>query len=184
MLNVGEEICGEYLRRVKNCDFIRYNTKLADVQGEIDVIGINLPNKIVYACEVVVHLTTGMMYYRNSRSKKRGNVEILTSKFEKDYAYLQEAFPEYEKALMLWSPIVKNQGPRAKHNQLNDVRKIVEKVKTDTGIEIQTIINDSYLEALDELRNIASGETKELGSSFMRYLQIEEYLKKHLSQLQ
>ena len=180
MLNVGEEICGEYLRRVKNCNFIRYNTKLTDVQGEIDVIGIDLPKKIVYACEVVVHLPTGMMYVRNG---KIANVEVLTSKFEKDYAYLDEVFPEYKKALMLWSPIVKNQGPRAKHNQLKDVQKIVDRVKKSTGIEVQAIINDSYQETLDELRSIASKETKALDSSFMRYLQIEEYLKEHLVQL-
>ena len=180
MLNVGEEICGEYLRWIKNCDFIQYNTKLTDVQGEIDVVGIDLSQKIVYACEVVVHLTTGMMYVKNG---KTDNVERLTRKFRNAYLYLDKAFPDHGKALMLWSPIVKNQGPRAKHNQLEDVRKIVENVRTDTGILVETKTNDSYQKALDELREKAGKETKALDSSFLRYLQIEEYLKKHLSPL-
>lgn len=178
MLNVGEEICGEYLRRVMNCDFIRYNTKLTDVQGEIDVVGINLASKIVYACEVVVHLPSGMMYYKKG---KIANVEVLTSKFRKDFEYLRDEFPNYKKVLMLWSPIVKNQKPGSKNNQSDDVQNIVERVKKSTGIIVQTIINNSYQDSLNELRKIAGKESKALDSPFMRYLQIEEYLKKHLN---
>lgn len=51
-MNIGEENCGEYLRWFKGCDFVQYNTKLIDAQGEIDVVGINLADRIVCACEV------------------------------------------------------------------------------------------------------------------------------------
>ena len=39
-MNIGEEICGEWLRHVKGCEFVQYNVRTADVHGEIDVIGI------------------------------------------------------------------------------------------------------------------------------------------------
>lgn len=41
-MSVGEGICGEWLRHVKGCEFVQYNLETTEVQGEIDVIGINL----------------------------------------------------------------------------------------------------------------------------------------------
>lgn len=57
-----EEICGEWLRHFCKCEFIQYNLKTPDIQGEIDVIGINLSDHIVYVCEVAIHLVTGLRY--------------------------------------------------------------------------------------------------------------------------
>ncbi len=48
VVNVGEEICGEWLGHVKGCEFVQYNLRTPDVQGEIDVIGIE--HRTVY-CE-------------------------------------------------------------------------------------------------------------------------------------
>ncbi|MFA5908083.1 MAG: hypothetical protein WC815_04825 [Vicinamibacterales bacterium] len=63
-MNIGEEICGEWLRHVAGCDFVQYNLKTSDVQGEIDVIGICLASRTVYACEVAIHLVTGLQYVK------------------------------------------------------------------------------------------------------------------------
>ncbi len=63
-MNIGEEICGEWLRHVKGCDFVQYNVKPRAEQGEIDVVGIDLARRIVYACEVAVHLITGLQYVK------------------------------------------------------------------------------------------------------------------------
>ena len=104
-MNIGEEICGEWLRHVKKCEFIQYNVRISDVQGEIDVIGINLAERTVYACEAAVHLITGLQYVRNNHPD---NVPRLTSKFQKDINYIRKAFPEYKHVFMLWSPIVKD----------------------------------------------------------------------------
>jgi len=59
-MNIGEEICGEWLRHVKQCEFIQYNLKTPEGQGEVDVIGLNMKTRTVYACEVAIHLTTGL----------------------------------------------------------------------------------------------------------------------------
>ena len=39
-MNIGEEICGEWLRHVKGCEFVQYNVRTPDVHRGIDVIGI------------------------------------------------------------------------------------------------------------------------------------------------
>jgi hypothetical protein len=42
------------------------------------------------------------------------------------------------------------------------------------------VINEEFKEALDLLRQVAARETKELDSSVIRLLQVEEHLAKHL----
>ena len=66
MQNIGEEICGEYLNHILKCDFVSYNILTPGVQGEIDVVGIDLTNKIIYVCEVATH-TQGLLYVTNKR---------------------------------------------------------------------------------------------------------------------
>ena len=76
----GEEIVGEYLKYFLGCDFIEYNLYTPDVQGEIDVVGINPKNKIVYICEVATHLVTGLQYVKDCQSD---NVNRFTKSSEK-----------------------------------------------------------------------------------------------------
>ena len=59
-MNVGEQLVSSYLRYIRKCDFIQTNLYTVDVQGEIDVVGINLAERKVYVCEVAIHLTTGL----------------------------------------------------------------------------------------------------------------------------
>ena len=73
-MNIGEEICGSYLKYIKKCDFVDYNINTTGSvgQGEIDVIGIDQSKKIVYVCEVAVHIATGLQYtkkYNESQAK-------------------------------------------------------------------------------------------------------------------
>lgn len=178
MQNIGEEIAGEYLKFVKGCEFIEYNLYTPDVQGEIDVIGINIKEKALYVCEVAIHLTTGLQYVKN---KAPDNVNRFLNKFRKNIPYAEKYFPDYEKHFMLWSPIVKNQGVNAKHNQLNDVNEIKAKLKEEYGHDLELVINQTYQNAMDELRAVAAKETKELKSPVLRLLQIEEKLCKHLN---
>lgn len=178
-MNIGEEICGEWLRHLRGCDFVQYNVRTKAVQGEIDVVGINLKDRIVYACEVAVHLVTGLQYTRNSQPD---NVPRLTAKFKKDVDYLRSAFPKYRHVLMLWSPVVRNQRTGSKHNQMADVEAVVAALAEEPyGVEVLTIVNQGFKDAVDALRAHAAGESKELGSTVMRLLQVEERLKRHLS---
>ena len=44
-MNIGEEIVSVYLQYIRGCEFIQQNLYTPDVQGEIDVVGINLKSK-------------------------------------------------------------------------------------------------------------------------------------------
>jgi Holliday junction resolvase-like predicted endonuclease len=81
MQNTGEEIVGAYLQHIRGCEFVQYNLHTPDVQGEVDVIGINIRDRIIYVCEVAIHLITGLQYVKGGRP---GNVNRFLKKFEKD----------------------------------------------------------------------------------------------------
>ena len=176
MINLGEELVAAYLEHIRNCEFIQQNLYTPDVQGEIDVVGIDLETKSIYVCEVAIHLTTGLRYVKD---RQPNNVGKLTEKFSKDIEYANKYFPEYQKHFMLWSPIVKNSRETSKHNQIKDLEVIQENLKRKYEVEIEFIINEKFLECLDELREFARDTTKELKSPVLRLMQVEEYLKKH-----
>ena len=179
-MNIGEEIVSAYLQYIKHCEFIQKNLYTPDAQGEIDVVGINLESKELYICEVAIHLPTGLQYVKNNQPN---NVKKLVEKFSKDIEYANKYFQDYKKHFMLWSPIVKNQSQKAKHNQMEDVEQIKTKLKEKYGIEIELVINKRFLSCLKELRDYARKETKELKSPVLRLMQVEEYLKKHVEKL-
>ena len=92
--NLGEEIVAAYLQYIKGCEFIQQNLYTPDVQGEIDVVGIDLETKTIYVCEVAIHLVTGLYYVPS-------NVIKLTEKFSKDIEYANKYFPDYTRQFML-----------------------------------------------------------------------------------
>ncbi len=61
--------------------------------------------------------------------------------------------------------------------------EIVQAIRSEYGLDVQPVINETVQDALEELRVIARRETKELTSSVMRYLQIEERLRRHVDRL-
>lgn len=176
--NIGEEIAGIYLKVCRNCDFVEYNLYTTEVQGEIDVVGVDTKNKKVFVCEVAIHLETGLQYV-NPKDKRPDNYERFVKKFEKDIFYTNRSFDDtYTKTYMLWSPIVKNQS--GKYNQLNDVTEVKKYLKEKHNVDLQLIINDTFLACLSELREFAVNQTEELKSPILRFMQIESKLDKHI----
>ena len=179
-LNIGEEIVAAYLQYIKGCEFIQQNLYTTDVQGEIDVVGIDLESKAIYVCEVAVHLITGLQYVKGNQPN---NINKITEKFSKDIVYTEKFFPDYTKHFMLWSPIIKVSGGNAKFNQMADIEKITENIQMKYGVTLECIINEKFADCLAELRKFAKFETKELKSPVLRLMQVEEYLKKHLDKI-
>ena len=172
-INLGEEIVAAYLQYIKGCEFIQQNLYTPDVQGEIDVVGIDLESKTIYVCEVAIHLATGLSYVPD-------NVAKLTDKFSRDIEYANKYFPDYTRKFMLWSPIVKKARDGAKFNQMTDVEKIKANIHAKYGVTLDCIVNEKFSARLSELRDYARNETKELKSPVLRLMQVEEFLKKHL----
>ena len=159
--------------------FVEYNLYTKEVQGEIDVVGIDTKNKKIFVCEVAIHLETGLQYV-NPKDKRPDNYERFVKKFEKDIFYSNNSFDDtYTKTYMLWSPIVKNQS--GKYNQLNDVTEVKKYLKEKHNVDLQLIINDTFAACLNELREFAVKQTEELKSPILRFMQIESKLDKHIS---
>jgi len=179
MQNLGEEIAGEYLKHFKHCEFIEYNLNLntPGIQGEIDVVGINLKKTEIYICEVAVHVQ-GLGYV--AANGQPDNVYRLMRKFLKDIDYANKYYADYKPHFMLWSPIVKSAGTKAKNNPFNDVKEVKRKLRQEHGYDLELIVNNEYQKRLKELRKWAGEQTKELKSPVLRMMQIEETLKRHL----
>lgn len=179
MPNLGEEICGEYLKYILKCEFVSYNVSTLEVQGEIDVIGIDIDNKIIYICEVAVH-TTGLQYVKNN---KPDDYSRFVSKFVKDIKYVRDHFPNYKIELMLWSPIVKISGDKAKYNTLVELNKVAKYFKDNYELNLKLVINHEFKKAIQDLKEYTDSVTSEFKSNVMRMFQIERSLDKHISKL-
>ena len=180
MENPGERLVGDYLRHIKGCDFVDFNVYTKTTQGEIDVIGVNLPSKVAFICEVVTHLTTGIQYVKNARPD---TADRLIKKFLKDIEYGREALRGYEVRYMLWSPVVRRSAGKLEYDQFAHLKRVEEEVRAKSRVAIDFVINAAYVAALDELRAFAGRETKELKSPLMRFLQIEEWSRKNARRL-
>lgn len=178
-MNVGEELVAAYLEYIKECEFVQKNLYTSDVQGEIDVVGMNLKTKTIYICEVAIHLTTGMRYI-NQKTGRRGTVNKLIDKFSKDIEYANKKFADYSKVVMLWSPIVKGSVWSPKNSQLEDLEIVRQEIRDKYEVEIDTIINERFYQCLQEMRKHARKETKEIKNPILRMIQVEEYLMKHI----
>ncbi len=176
MENPGERLVGDYLRYINGCDFVDFNVYTKKTQGEIDVIGVNHASREAFICEVVTHLTTGILYVKNARPDTS---DRLIKKFLKDIQYGTEAFHGYTAHYMLWSPVVHHSAGKPEYDQFAHLKRVEEEIKSKTDVAIILVINAAYVQAINKLRAFARQETKELKSPVMRFLQIEEWARKN-----
>ena len=176
MINVGEQLVASYLQYIRRCEFIQTNLYTVDSQGEIDVVGINLKERIVYVAEVAIHLTTGLQYVKD---KRPNNVQKLIEKFSRDIDYTNKYFKDYNKSFMLWSPIVKSGKKALQYNQMNHIREIGEKIQSQYGVNIEFVINEKFASCLNEMRKYSRSTSSDIKCPVMRLFQIEEWLDKH-----
>jgi Holliday junction resolvase-like predicted endonuclease len=177
MINVGEQLVASYLQYIRGCEFTQQNLYTTGSQGEIDVVGINLKENKVYVCEVAIHLTTGLQYVKD---KRPNNIQKLTDKFSRDIEYANEHLSGYEKTFMLWSPVVKDKGGE-QYNQLSHLNEVGSIINEKFGIGIELVVNERFSDCLQELRSYALSRTAELKCPVLRFLQIEEHLRRHLA---
>jgi len=160
---MGEFLVGAWLKEVKKCDFIQYNARLPEGHlpglSEVDVIGLDLKNKVAYLCEVTTHLR-GVLYGTYQKTMKK-----IRDKFERDKAFSDKILKDFPtRHYMLWSPIV----PGGKlTSQLMELEK--------KGVEI--VVNRTYAERIDELTRAAREKANDTGNPAFRLLQILEHLR-------
>jgi hypothetical protein len=156
----GEYIVGAYLQHCYECDIVLYNErqrggKLAGL-SELDVVGLNLPKREVYLCEVTTHIL-GMLMVNVPTT-----IEKVRKKFEAQKAYASARFNGFTTHYMLWSPVVSN-------------KKLLSALKNIEGLEL--IVNGGFKQRVSMLRDIARENTHDMGNPFMRTLQILEHLR-------
>jgi Holliday junction resolvase-like predicted endonuclease len=178
--NIGEEIAGLYLQIERGCEFVEYNLYTPDEQGEIDVVAINMRQRIVYVCEVAIHLTTGLQYVKEARTD---TINRLLKKFNKDIDYAEHYFRDYTRVYMFWSPVVKRSAPTAKFDQFKAVEQVHAEILTTRGVAIELIINEEFQACMAKLRVHAASKTEALKSPVLRLFQIEAALDKHVKSL-
>jgi len=176
---IGEEIVGAYLKECLHCDFVEYNYDLGSKQAECDVVGAALADKTVYFCEVATH-TRGFLYV-DPRTRKPANYERLTKKFANAIKFARQQFPDFRHEFMFWSPIVRTSRAGAKNNTMTDLNRLVADFKQTENAEIKLTINGEYAAKLNELRKVALAKTGDSPFSILRFLQIEENLKRFLT---
>jgi hypothetical protein len=182
MPEVGEELVGAWLRYVAECDFVQYNVPLRQKQGEADVIGINLSKETAYICEVTTHLVDGILYVKNGQPN---NVAKLTQKFENDAEYAAKYLHDFDRRFMFWSPIVKYPtSEKTKHNQFQDLIDVRRNLRKSHQIDIDMIVNEIYLEHVEELREKAACETSDSEYPVFRLFQILSRSGKHVAKLE
>ncbi len=180
MSNLGEEICGDFLKHILKCEFVSYNVTIPGVQGEIDVIGINLEHNAIYVCEVAIH-TSGLTYVTE---KRPDDYNRFVAKFDKDIAYAKKYFPKFSIKPMIWSPVVKSSGPTAKYNTLAELARVVDYIKIKYKLILELVINEKFRDNILKLKIHTDTDTSEFKSNAMRMFQIERSLEKNIKMIE
>jgi Holliday junction resolvase-like predicted endonuclease len=180
--DIGEEIVGAWLRVIEGCDFVQYNIPTRTKQGEIDVVGLNLQTQVVYVCEVATH--TGGLQYTNLKERQPNNYEKLVQKFSSDIDYAEIYLKPFKKRFMLWSPIVRMPSKEnTKHNAFLDLARIQQTIFQHYQIELELVINESYLEKINSLKAKAEVETAASEYPVFRLLQVLGSLERNVTRL-
>ena len=80
---------------------------------------------------------------------------------------------------MLRTPIARQSKTGSSTNPFRDLQDIKQDVKNIHSINLTIVANKDFLDAIEELRAVAAKRTDQMNSPIMRFLQIEEQLKKY-----
>lgn len=178
MPEIGEEVVGAYLKECLHCDFVEYNYDLGFKQAECDVVGASIADSLIYFCEVATH--TGGLQYVDPRTRKPATYERLLKKFTNDIEFAKKQFPSFRHQFMFWSPVVKVSREGAKYDAVAELKRLIADFERSHGAEIKLVINEEYADKLCRLREIALHKGADSAFSIVRFLQIEESLKRYL----
>lgn len=187
----GELLVGAYHQRLNDCEVVSYNNRSAEPgdQMETDVLAINNQSnngkQQIYVCEVVTHLDGGLysgspddtegwwMEYSNTSSYHH-SLETLWRKFQDGRRYVHQTFPDAEYSFQFWAPVVK--GGQNRGQLIQGLERLEEEFESETGDQLELVINEEYSDRIEDLRDEARGDTSNYGSPAFRFIQILENL--------
>jgi hypothetical protein len=155
---MGESLVGAYMRQVRGCHTIAYNTFLPWGQGELDVIGVALPENggrvRVWLAEVAVHLE-GLNYGGYHQTAEKVAAKVAAAQ-----RYAQLIYPEADTVVELWSPVVPS-----------GLVTLLEPVVP------HLVVNATFTARVEELLGKAAGATRMSGDPAFRLLQVLTHLR-------
>ncbi|HEX3906462.1 MAG TPA: hypothetical protein VHW92_00870 [Mycobacteriales bacterium] len=155
-MDIGESLVGAYLRQVRGCHTVSFNTYLPQGQGEVDVIGVaNSSDGVdVWIAEVAVHLE-GLNYGGYAASVKKVAAKVAAAR-----AYAAQVYRDATPTVEFWSPVV----PSGLVAQLADV-------------DVVLVVNDDFTDRVNEIVDLAKRHTKMTGDDTYRLLQLLTHLR-------
>jgi len=158
--DIGESLVGSYLRYVKKCEFILFNTFLPGEQGEIDVIGIHLgATRDIYFAEVTTHIQ-GMTYGGNAKTAKKVGDKLLRAQH-----FGQDRFPDDNHHFQIWSPRVSVGALTKRFDEMSQEFEARDE-------RLSFFINKSYGDAIQELIEVARTNVRATSDPAFRLLQV------------
>ena len=167
-MDIGESIVGAYMRYIRGCEVVVYNTYLRDQQGELDVVALKTgPPRQVWLCEVTTHIG-GMLYPGPAGSD--GTPRKLCDKIQRAREFATVTFPDEQLRFEIWSPYV----PVGK---LTQAFASLEAEAEQLDMDLAFIINEEYTNRLGELVNHARSNSSATAEPAYRMLQVLTHLR-------
>jgi hypothetical protein len=158
--DIGESVVGSYLRYVKKCEFVLFNTYLSEGQGEVDVIGIRLGKpRDIYFAEVTTHIE-GMSYGGNAATVKKVRDKLLRAE-----SFASERFPDDEHHFEIWSPRVPKGAMTKAFGEMSEEFRA-------RGKRLDFVVNESYGNRVQELIDEARSSSRATSDPAYRLLQV------------
>ena len=166
-MDIGESLVGSYMRYIRRCEVVVYNTFLQGRQGELDVIAVKTEPRAVYFCEVTTHIG-GLLIVGPDR--KDATIERLRNKLTRAIEFADITFPGDEHRFEIWSPRVPVGKTTEAFTGMRDEL-------ADGGRSLEFVINEDYTERVRELIEHARGNMSATSEPAYRMLQIMTHLR-------
>jgi hypothetical protein len=167
-MDIGESIVGAYMRYIRECEVVIYNTFLRDRQGELDVIALKTGEpRRVWLCEVTTHIG-GMLYPGTGGTD--GTVAKLHDKLNRAREFAAITFPEDTLHFEIWSP-------RVAKGKLTTAFESLGEEAGAMGMDLSFVINEEYTERLRELVAHAKRNSSATSEPAYRMLQVLGHLR-------
>lgn len=166
-MDIGESLVGAYMRYIRGCEVVVYNTFLRGQQGEIDVVSLKTEPRTIWLCEVTTHIQ-GMLYVGGGGSD--ATVERLRNKLVRAREFAEATFPGDDYRFEVWSP-------RVAKGQLTERFDALAEEWSAVGSSLDFVINEDYTGKVRELIAHARKNPSATSEQAYRMLQVLTHLR-------
>ena len=164
---MGESLVGSYMRYIRGCETLAYNTFLQGQQGELDIVAIKTEPRCVWLCEVTTHIS-GMLIVGQGGDNR--TIRKIGEKLKRAREFADVTFPGDQHRFEVWSP-------RVSVGKTTDAFDQMAQDFADEGESLEFVINGTYTERIREVMEHARTNTSATSEPAYRVLQILTHLR-------